>query len=312
LPVSKLDLCVKKEDNKQTHKNKNKNKQNNDELIRARLSRFYPNLLKNSTTPQPSRPQPPRPVFPLARFGSPLVGAPISSTTPRNLARRANYAEKKNIATAKDYIDSPSPTKKRFANDVLSTALKSKRGRKKVGGLARLLDQELESTQQAAAVALRQVVSSFPQHSKGRAQIVGTATGALSCHGDKQRVRKILGVQPGYARRAEKKISSGESATITSACGKKGRKWSIIGKIEGREILGFFHSHASARSGQKGRKWGETLHTEQYLWRLYARYTYLQEALESSEYAGEIPEKVTVHQANCWHAFNMEVATERL
>ena len=57
---------------------------------------------------------------------------------------------------------------------------------------------------------------------------------------------------------------------------------------------------------------GETLYTEQSIARFYSKYRaecfslYLMEALEDPKYIrGIIPDNVTIHEANCWHALYM-------
>jgi len=86
-------------------------------------------------------------------------------------------------------------------------------------------------------------------------------------------------------------------------------EYSQIGATEGRLLVMWVLREASMKSGQKPRKTGITLYTEQPKWRFYVRYKVeffhlcMMEAFEDEKYLdGVIPSSVKMHEANCWAA----------
>jgi hypothetical protein len=238
-------------------------------------------------------------------------GAPVRSTSPANVKRRQRYKLRKNVTTAKTLIDNPSPTKKRFVAQTIATAMKTKCGRRSLGGLQQLLRNasvdNMQKKDSTMTKALKSVIAKFPEGSQGRKIVVGAANTAVDQH-ERHVLRETIGVTPRYARKAAVAVTTNPNSTISTHSGHINKTWTSITPTEGADIVSFFYSEASAKSGQKSRLWGETLYTEQFLWRLYVKYRaecfghYLNEALSNAEYATEIPDKVSVHQANCWHA----------
>lgn len=172
--------------------------------------------------------------------------------------------------------------------------------------------------------ALHKVVTAFPPKSTGRQRVVSLAASVM----DRKQLAKTLMMSPRYISTCVRVVSN-PGSVITKASpntedagettrggevvsyGKKhGQQYSQIRGIEGELIIQFIFSHASSKSGQKERTTGwVTLTTEMSLGRLYERYrvelfsAYLMEAHQDPQYAtGEIPAKITKHQANCWHA----------
>jgi hypothetical protein len=226
------------------------------------------------------------------------------------------YKEKKAIEEAMAAVFATSATEN--AVGVIAQALTSTVGRRQVGVVGGVVAD--------TNAALSRVVAAFPPRSQGRAHVVGLAASTMPTNA----VAQVSGMSQRYVlkakdRQAERK--DGVAAIISSASGKAGQQVQKISDVEGGFLMRFMRSEASAGSGQKCRKLGETLYTEQYLWRLYIKYRaecflhYLEEAVESAAYSGGMPATLTVHQANCWHALwrskqpgfsLMEVLAERL
>ena len=230
-------------------------------------------------------------------------GAPVRSMTPTNIQRRKRYRIKAALEEAKKNIWSTSPTKKKAVARAVSDAMTLSSGRRQLGGLPALLDLQATNASAVMGCALRKVVEIFPPRSQGRKHVVRAAVSS-SNNQDRSAIAKCIGVTKEYARRT---VKLSKPSVISSATARS-RSGASIGDSEGRFIEHFIRSEASAKSGQRKRKGGETLYTAQSLWRFYGKYRaesfgyYLQEATEQAAYAGEIPEEVTIHEANCWHA----------
>ena len=101
-------------------------------------------------------------------------GAPIQSSTERNVRRRATYAASRDIATAKELMFSSSPTKVAFVKTTVSAALERTAGRRQLGvGLCSMVDPQKNA--KALGRALTGVLEQFPPRSQGRQHVVKAA-----------------------------------------------------------------------------------------------------------------------------------------
>ena len=155
---------------------------------------------------------------------------------------------------------------------------------------------------------VKNLVNLFPKGSQGRRAVVANVvTSSMACKlSTIVSVAHSLVLNYEYVRRVIKLRA--EPSRISSDNHRLHSSYTQIGQFEAQQILQFIRSESSIKSGQKARKYGETRYTEQTLSILYVKLrtqTFamcLAEAHLDPQYAGAIPEDVTVHQANCWRA----------
>ena len=175
-------------------------------------------------------------------------------------------------------------------------------GSRMLSGVLEIVDHVCDTRTKSLSTAFSEVVDAFPPRSQGRKEIVGLLTKAV---GSSKIVSKLANVTQDYAQRA---MHTKPGPVISNMSSRLGVERCSIRVIEGRQIIAFTRSEACFVSGQAGRKQGETLYTEQSLWRFYSKWKVecfaclLREAHEDPKYtSGKVPTNVTVHEANVWH-----------
>ena len=235
----------------------------------------------------------------------------------RNARRRDRYSEAKALreavlllTSAKSHGDLGDVD---AAVSAVQRGLHTTPGKRAVPGLALLVEREVAARTAHLATALKTVVEKFPPRSGGRKHVVAHAVGGLPS-GSRAEVAALLGVSRKYATKCvtwvcSRKTMVDTSDAISNTNGRSGVEYSQIGTTEGRLLLMWVMREASMKSGQKPRKTGITLYTEQPKWRFYVRYKIeffhlcLMEAHEDEKYwCGQVPLLVKVHDANCWAA----------
>lgn len=227
----------------------------------------------------------------------------------RNKRRRERYHENKRVSSALHALtrEADTDTASGSAEEaicVLRHALSSPSGRRRIPILAELVEQEVARRTEQLTGALQAVCSKFPAQSSGRKHVVNTVARATST----KTAAAIVGTTRKYVTSCATRVGC-EGVTdgieVSSSHGRRGVQYTHIGPLEGRFILMFVFSEASAKSGQKPRKKGITLYTEQPLWRFYVKYKIeflylcLLEAREDTQYSLPIPDTVSEHEANC-------------
>ena len=184
------------------------------------------------------------------------------------------------------------------AKKVIRQAMNCPHGRRALGDLGEVIDVIVKDRTREMTSALGNVISLYPPGSSGRKHIVAAAAGSLS---DKS-VLHDLGLPRKYvascvattpqpppkpvAQDQEQRLSVSPekqhehtdhswmtqsftapdkckgALSITNEHGRTGIRYTQIGELEGRYIEMFTRSYASAKSGQRERKKGDTLYTE--------------------------------------------------
>ena len=216
----------------------------------------------------------------------------------RNVTRRKRYKMKCDLQKARTDIYSLSPTVVEKAKEVIQHGLQTVCGRRMLGGLSSLLEERIDEDKKSVT----NVVNAFSPLSPVRKHVLGLAGSAYS--GRKVLLAKELKVSPSYLYKAIKLDKQHDIFSLSNR-----QKVSQIGPIEGKLLVAFIRSEASAKSGQKRRVTGETLYTDQTLFSLHNKYKmecfqlYLAEAKQDPKYHTLTPpSSVSEHEANCWHA----------
>ena len=129
---------------------------------------------------------------------------------------------------------------------------------------------------------------------------------------DRSLLANAIGVNKKYIANAATPARREKSnqSQVSSKNGREGVSYTHITKDEGKQLFTWVLSEASMRSGQKCRKRGVTLYTEQPIYAFYDKYRTeffslcLAEAKAKPEYAsGSPPASVSSeHEANLWTA----------
>ena len=174
-----------------------------------------------------------------------------------------------------------------------------------------LLERVAERQREQYTAAIRAAVDMFPARSQGRERMVASL--AKTCS-DRSLLANAIDVNQRYianaaspAREWQRKSSQSH---VSSKDGREGVSYTHIMKAEGKQLFTWVLSEASMKSGQKCRKKGVTLYTEQPIYAFYDKYRTeffslcLAEAKPKPEYAsGSPPASVSSeHEANLWTA----------
>lgn len=173
-------------------------------------------------------------------------------------------------------------------------------------GLRMLLDRVTEDRVRQYSTALRTAIQAFPPQSQGRRKLVASV--ARACN-NSSLIATAAGLSKKYVTNAVALKDKANVSRISSDSGRKGALYTHVKKAEGRRILMWVLSEASMRSGQKTRKTGVTLYTEQPIYVFYDKYRAeffslcLMEAKDNPMYVGNPPSSVSgEHEGNLWAA----------
>jgi len=154
-------------------------------------------------------------------------------------------------------------------------------------------------------MGLKSVVGLFPANSQGRRKIVATLAGVC----DRSVLANVLQLKPTYIANCVYQDTKNLCSKVTNDSGRSGIEYGHIQNAEGRIFMSFVMTEASMRSGQKPRKRGVTLYTEQPMYKFYESYRIefvslcITEASTQPQYLGDIPQRVaSEHEANLWTA----------
>jgi len=227
----------------------------------------------------------------------------------KNAQRRNAYKRHKLVSAASTQLFSPSKHDNTEAVQVLLAELQQTRVDPTLCGVQQLVREQVLKETKDMRTALANIMSEFKPGAAGRSRLVATAMKGVT---DRKAVATALGVTPKYAQKCVlQEGTSGGSGIISTVNGRHGLEFTHIRVYEGRCLLSFVTSEASAKSGQKARKHGVTLYTEQSLYWFYTKYRiesfhlFLLEAGMDPLYTladGEYPGNVSEREANCWHA----------